>query len=89
MLHHEPEDVCQVDCQHIKACAHLAGHSLGGAIAMLAAYDVRRSCSRIARHKLLCYTFGGTPNDRKGASPQKMCQPAYLPYLRYKTVSVA
>lgn len=41
---------------------YMTGHSLGGAIAMLAAFDVRRSCDRIARHNLWCYTFGGAPS---------------------------
>lgn len=33
---------------------------------MLAAFDVRRSCDRIARHNLWCYTFGGSHS--RGAS---------------------
>ena len=35
-----------------------AGHSLGGALATLAAIELRRACSRSENLQLSCYVFG-------------------------------
>ena len=35
-----------------------AGHSLGGALATLAAYDIRKACPGLGSLDLRCYTFG-------------------------------
>ncbi len=39
-------------------CLPNPGHSLGGALATLAALDVRRGCPGLGRLDLSCYTFG-------------------------------
>ena len=35
-----------------------SGHSLGGALATLAAYDIRKACPSLAPLDVRCYTFG-------------------------------
>ena len=40
----------------LASCCH-AGHSLGGALATLAAFDIARACN-LSRLDIACYTFG-------------------------------
>ena len=35
-----------------------AGHSLGGALGTLAAYDIRKACPCVTSLDISCYTFG-------------------------------
>ena len=42
-------------------CPSHAGHSLGGALATLAAFDIAKalqSAVTASRHEVICYTFG-------------------------------
>ena len=36
----------------------MTGHSLGGALATLAAMDIRKACPDVATLDISCYTFG-------------------------------
>ena len=38
----------------------MAGHSLGGALASLAAFDIQRHCPCLGNLDVSCYTFGAT-----------------------------
>lgn len=47
--------VCGPTAAHPLQCSRLAGHSLGGALATLAAYDIAKA---FPSFEVSCYTFG-------------------------------
>ena len=47
----------QIAGLNLHAALRLPGHSLGGALATLAAFDIRRACPA-DRADISCYTFG-------------------------------
>ena len=49
--------VTQIAGLNLHAALRLPGHSLGGALATLAAFDIRRACPA-DRADISCYTFG-------------------------------
>ena len=51
-------------------CHVLAGHSLGGALATLAACDIRKEIPELQDKDIMCYTFGA---PRTGMPPLASC----------------
>ncbi len=58
-----------------RAQVYLTGHSLGGALANLAAYDIARSLERLPNRvtRVICYTFG-SPRTGNHAFAHDYCR---------------